>query len=319
MDILENIEKQVDKIQAHKVYSGINSLPYGDAPNTITSGCVVAEGGAFRAVYGEGVMDALMEEGINFQTTIGVSAGALNGLNYCAGNIGRAARINLSHRYDHEYVGLKAYKDSNTVIDFNYLFHELGQDIPFNRERFYKDDRRFMAVATNMLTGKPRVFEKGRCDDILKAVIASSSMPYVSTPVYIGGVPYLDGACSCSVPFKWALQNDFEKIVVIRTRTRDTRLKEVSGKKKDAIKALYHEYPKFAKALLKRNEKYNKDAREMEKLEEEGRIFVIAPSKDLKVKKLETDMEKLGDWYYLGYDDAKACMSDLKKYLGLEG
>ena len=89
-----------------KVFSGIGNLPNGDASDIITEGCIVLEGGAFRGVYGEGVLDALMEADINFRCTIGVSAGALNGANYVSGQIGRSARINLRYRYDSRYVGL---------------------------------------------------------------------------------------------------------------------------------------------------------------------------------------------------------------------
>ena len=69
------------KLHAHrnieKVYSGINDLPSGSAPEGIIEGCAVLEGGAFRGVYGEGVLDALMQNGINMSCTIGVSAGAI--------------------------------------------------------------------------------------------------------------------------------------------------------------------------------------------------------------------------------------------------
>ena len=57
------------KLHAHhnveKVYSGINDLPSGSAPEGVIEGCAVLEGGAFRGVYGEGVLDALMQNGIN--------------------------------------------------------------------------------------------------------------------------------------------------------------------------------------------------------------------------------------------------------------
>ena len=46
-----------------------------------------------------------------------------------------------------------------------------------------------------------------------------------------------------------------------------------------------------------------------------GRAFVIAPSRDMHIGRMEQDLEKLGDWYWLGYHDAKAQMDALKKYL----
>ncbi|HBZ51158.1 MAG TPA: patatin family protein, partial [Erysipelotrichaceae bacterium] len=48
-----------------KVYAKINQLPRGKASQNITEGCLVLEGGAFRGLYTQGVLDALMEADIN--------------------------------------------------------------------------------------------------------------------------------------------------------------------------------------------------------------------------------------------------------------
>ena len=41
-----------------KVYSKIASIPHGTASDIITPGCIVLEGGAFRGLSSEGVVDA---------------------------------------------------------------------------------------------------------------------------------------------------------------------------------------------------------------------------------------------------------------------
>ena len=46
---------------------------------------LVLEGGAMRGMYTAGVMDIFMEEGFAFDGIIGVSAGALFGVNYLSG------------------------------------------------------------------------------------------------------------------------------------------------------------------------------------------------------------------------------------------
>lgn len=94
----------------NKRFSGISKLPNGNTSNKIVPGCIVLEGGAFRGLYTSGVLDALMQFEINMQCTVGTSAGALNGFNYVAGQIGRSARINLGYRHDSRYVGLEALK-----------------------------------------------------------------------------------------------------------------------------------------------------------------------------------------------------------------
>ena len=174
----------------------MTKIPRKQAPDTIISGCIVLEGGGFRGMYTSGVLDCLMEQGINFSCTVGVSAGALNGLNYAAGQIGRSARFNLQYRWDSRYVGVQAYRANHGIIGFDFVLDEYNRFDPLNAEVFYRQDRRFVAVATSCLTGKPEYFEKGKCRELMKAVQASASIPYVSHPVEVEGVPCLDGGCA---------------------------------------------------------------------------------------------------------------------------
>ena len=200
-----------------KAYSGVAALPTGQYTGPLTPGCMVLEGGAFRGVYTSGVLDALLQAGIQMQCTIGVSAGALTGLNYVAGQIGRAARINLTYRHDPRYVGPKALRRNRGVIGFDFLFDTVNQWEPFDEATFARTDRRFLAVATDCTTGRAVYFEKGACPALFQAVRASASMPFVSKPVWIDGMPYLDGGCADKIPYAWALAAGFEKIIVVRT------------------------------------------------------------------------------------------------------
>ncbi len=299
-------------ISISNVYSRINQLPSGIADCKPVPGCIVLEGGAFRGVYGEGVLDALMQNDLLFSCTIGVSAGALNGLNYVAGNIGRSARTNLRYRHDSRYVGLTALQHNHGVIGFDFVLDQLNQTDPLNQELFWNPDRRFLAVATDCQTGKPAYFEKGVCSDIFKAIQASASMPYISRMVMIDGIPYLDGGCSKNIPYEWALEQDFSKIIIIRTRPADFR--KPAKVSKTALRH-YRNYPSFATALSQSNLEYNRECEELNRLSQEGRIFMISPSHPVSVGRLEKDMEKLGALYYMGYRDGLRAISELNAYL----
>ena len=296
------------------VFSGIEHLPRGQASDKLCSGCIVLEGGAFRGVYTSGVLDALMEADINMQCTIGVSAGALNGMNYVSGQIGRSARINLQFRRDPRYVGIHAYRSNRGIIGFNFVLDEYDKSDPLNREAFDREGRRLVAVATNCLTGRPEFFEKGLCQDILKAVQASASMPYVSRPVTVDGIPCLDGGCSLNIPFRWALDEGYEKIVVVRTRPASFR-KRKKGRASAMARRFYKSSPALAQAIAESDGRYNRECDELEKLREEGRVYVISPSSSNSVSRLEKDMEKLGEFYYLGYSDGQSHLDSLMDYL----
>lgn len=296
------------------VYSGIDNLPRGKASDHLTQGCLVLEGGAFRGVYTSGVLDALMEADINIASTIGVSAGAMNGMNYTAGQIGRSGRINLTYRHDPRYVGLKAIQANRGIIGFDFLMDGVETWEPFDWDAFNRPERRFVAVATNCLTGQTEYFEKGTGVDIRKAVQASASMPYVSEPVDVDGIPCLDGGCSVKIPLRWAMDQGFEKIVVVRTRPSGFRSK-VKERSRHLAQRVYRGYPAFAEVLGGTAQRYNQLCGELELLRRSGRVFVISPSSHFTVSRLEKDMEKLGAFYYLGYNDGKDQLDALKAYL----
>ena len=54
---------------------------------------LVLEGGAMRGLYTAGVIDTFLKEKIDVDTIIGVSAGALFGMNYKSKQIGRVGSI----------------------------------------------------------------------------------------------------------------------------------------------------------------------------------------------------------------------------------
>ncbi len=298
-----------------KKYSGIDALPEGRASDKITEGCLVLEGGAFRGVYTNGVLDAFMEADINLRCTVGVSAGSMNAVNYVSGQIGRSARINLRYRHDSRYVGRKAILNNQGIIGFDFIFGRMPFIPDLDKKRFHSPERQLYAVVTNLDTGKPEYIEKNSGEDFFKVIAASSSMPFVSKPVMIGKSPYLDGGCSCKIPYEWALQQGFENIVVIRTRPRNYRKPVKPAQKFSPENFVYRDYPKFSASLLSSNENYNRQCVELLKLEYQKKIFVIAPSQSIDISRLEGNMEKLGSLYYLGYHDAKQSLARLNSYL----
>lgn len=295
-----------------QTYSHFDSLPNDRASDRLTEGCLVLEGGGFRGLYSQGVLDTLMLLDVNFTCVIGVSAGAIAGTGYVSGQIGRAARLNIQYRHDDRYIGLRAFMHSRSMLDVGFATEDRGIFEPFDEERFNDTRRRFVAVATNCITAEPTYFEKGACSDIALAVRASATLPYISPMVDIDGVPYLDGACSCRIPYQWALDQGFKNVVVVRTRDVSYR-KEI--KDVTMAKVMYRDYPKLVESLAGASARYNAQCEEIERLHDEGRIFRIAPSEPVTVDGLEGDLEKLGDLYWLGVYDCFEQIDALRDYL----
>ena len=275
---------------------------------------LVLEGGAMRSLYTSGVLDVFMNNNIDIDCTVGVSAGALVGSNYVSNQKGRTANININYCKDSKYIGFGAIKNNKGLIGFDYLFGAIAKNNPFDEEEFFNTKKRFVIGVTNCIIGKTEYFDKD-LKNIYKLLQASSSMPLVSKIVEINGKPYLDGAIDCNVPIDWALEQGYEKIIVVLTRNKEYRKKQLSSNIKRMYKLVYKKYPNLLKTMYARPNKYNKTYDKIEKLEDENRIFVLRPRNNVDISRLERDQDKLRCLYKEGIDETKKQLENLKKYL----
>ncbi|KGN01144.1 patatin [Clostridium novyi A str. 4570] len=275
---------------------------------------LVLEGGGMRGIYTSGVLDFLMEKDIYTPYVIGVSAGACNASSYVSKQKYRSRDVNLKYINDPRYIGIKNLILEKSIFSIKFLYDEVPNKLePFDYEEFKKSNQTFMIVATNCKTGEPEYFEKNQCKDILKVIRASSSLPLVTPIVNLDGEPYLDGGISDSIPIKKAMEDGYTKNIVVLTRTKGYRKEPIKHKR--IIKFKYKKYPKLVNKIFNRYKEYNETLDYIEDLEKKGQIIIIRPSEDLKVDRLEKNVDKLEALYNLGYNDAKQAYNSIKTML----
>lgn len=277
---------------------------------------LLLEGGSLRGLYTAGVLDTFMENDIYFPAVAGVSAGTLNAMNYVAHQPGRAASINLRYRHDGRYFGPKAALRGGSLFGLNFMLHDVKKEVPFDEEAFANGGMRLIAVATNVKTGKPAYFEKGKTDfDFNEAARASASLPLASVPVMLDGQPYLDGGCSCPIALNWALQQGFEKIVVVATRQKGFRKTQPCQRMVDLYDDFYGDQPLFLADLLTQELRYNALMDQLDELEEAGRICCLRPHDPIDIGRFEGDTGKLLDLYNRGHRESREALDTLQAYL----
>lgn len=277
---------------------------------------LVLEGGALRGMYTSGVLDTFLKNNMEFECVAGVSAGALNAMSYISKQPGRSAKINLEYCDDPRYIGRKAFIKNKGIIGYDYLFGDISEDkVPFDFKSFKNTNQRFVIVTTNCEKAETEYLEKSNCNDLFKAAQASSSMPLASAMVEINNNHYLDGAVTTSIPVKWALEQGYEKVVVVLTRDKTYRKPMITNKMKKLYKLAYHKYPELIEKLNTMPERYNKLQEELLELEKEGKIFIIRPEKEVTVSRLEKDKTKLENLYKEGISEAEKNLEALKEYL----
>lgn len=270
---------------------------------------LVLEGGGLRGVFTCGVLDCFMDHGVRFPFTVGVSAGACNGLSYMSGQRGRARSSNIDLMEKYHYVGFRYLLTQGCIMDFKLLFEDFPEKIiPYDYDAYFANPDRYVMVTTNCLTGKAEYFEeKSSSERVMSIVRASSSLPFLTKITYVDGVPMLDGGIADSIPVAYAMEQGYEKMVVVLTRNKGYRKK--NGRMRIA-KVFYRRYPQLQKTLSKRNAVYNRTMDLIEKLEAEGRIIVIRPERPVEVGRMEKDTGKLSALYQEGYDIASKMISD---------
>jgi predicted patatin/cPLA2 family phospholipase len=266
---------------------------------------LILEGGGMRGVFTCGVLDCLMDRGIRFPYTIGVSAGACNGLSYMSGQRGRAKYSNIDLLEKYNYIGLKHLLTKGNIMDFDLLFETFpNKIIPYDYAAYAACEGRFEVVTTSCSTGEACYFEERedpkRIIDIVKA---SSSLPFVSPISYVDGEPMLDGGIADSIPLERAQSLGFDNNLVVLTRNKGYRK---SSKPTSVPPFFYRHYPHLREAIRRRNEVYNLQIELVERLEDEGRLTVLRPEKPITVSRIERDSRRLSDLYDEGYAAAAA-------------
>ena len=270
---------------------------------------LVLEGGGLRGVFTCGVLDFFMDKGIHFPFTVGVSAGACNGLSFMSGQRGRARSSNIDLMDKYHYIGFRYLLTQRCIMDFKLLFEDFPERIiPYDYNAYFSNPDRFVMVATNCLTGKAEYLEeRSSSARVMDIVRASSSLPFASPITYVDGIPMLDGGIADSIPVEYAISQGYEKIVVVLTRNKGYRKRNSSM---PLAKVAYRKYPNLQKALAERNAVYNRTMDLVERFEDEGRIIVIRPSKPVKVGRMEKDTSKLAALYEEGYNEASRLINN---------
>jgi len=276
---------------------------------------LILEGGAMRGIFTAGVMDVCMENGIQFDGAVGVSAGAAFGCNYKSRQIGRVIRYNMRFCADKRYSGLHSLITSGNIYNTDFCYREVPlEHDPFDFETYQKDPMEFYVVCTDVETGKPvyKRFE-GIPEEGFDWIRASASMPIVSQIVEIDGLKMLDGGISDSVPIKFFEQLGYDRNVVILTQPKNY------VKKKNSLiplmRVMYRKYPKLVETMENRHRVYNETLAYISAKERAGKLLVIRPEEKLQISKIEKDPQKLKQIYDIGRKTAEARLEQIRMFL----
>ncbi len=269
---------------------------------------VIDVGGGMRGIYAAGVLDRCLDDGVNFDVALGISAGSANIASYISGQRGRNYRFYTDYSSRKDYMSWQNLVKKGTFFDMDYIYgvlSEEGGEDPLDYDAFEASPVDWRIIACDAETGETRYFDKTNASrnnyDILKA---SSSIPLVCHPYEVEGRKYFDGALGDTIPVEKAFELGCTKAVLILTKPSDV-LRQVGNDSKIA-RLIRRRYPKAAERMLTRADRYNEGVALAKALQEDGLVLVVAPDDTCGVDTIAKDKEALIRLYEKGYRDGAA-------------
>lgn len=275
---------------------------------------LVLEGGAHRAIYTAGVLDVFLENNISFDGVIGVSAGAIHGGAFVSKQHGRNLKYTLEFANDKRYMSFYSLLTTGNLVGEKFCYQELPEKyFPFDHKTFEQSPTKFYVTCSNVESGRPEYVE---CDELrtkMPYLRASASMPFVSQITHVDGKKLLDGGICDSIPIEAFQQMGYDRCVVIQTRAAGYR--KHKNKLSWLAHIMYRRYPKFIRAITNRHIMYNQELEWIEKQASDNKVFVIRPSKFIKIHHMERNKKILQAVYDLGRIDALRLLPEMQKFL----
>ena len=275
---------------------------------------LVLEGGAMRGLFTCGIIDVMMEAGVEPDGLIGVSAGAAFGCNYKSRQPGRAIRYNKRFARDKRFCSWQSWLKTGDLYNAEFGYHTMPTQLDiFDNKAFDENPMQFVVVCTDVETGKPVYKELMKCEPIAYDWIrASASMPVASKVVELEGKKLLDGGVSDSIPLAHFESMGYDRNVVILTQP-EGFVKE-PNKLMPLIRIALRKYPQMIEAMDKRHLMYNQQLDYVRQAEREGRCLVIRPDEKLPIGHISHDPEQMQTVYNIGRRKGEACIDAIRHF-----
>ena len=206
---------------------------------------VLSEGGA-RGCAHIGAIKILEEQGFNIKSIAGTSMGALVGGIYACGGL---------RNFEEWICSLDIYEILK-LTDFPLSSKGLVKGVKVMQKlRDIVPDRQiedlpipYCAIATDILTGKEKVFNEG---DLFDAIRASISIPTVFRPHNINDCYYVDGGLLNPIPVNRVKRSDDDLLVVVDVSA------PIPSNNKTVTEKDHPVYGKYSGQIKKLTQKFN--------------------------------------------------------------
>lgn len=281
---------------------------------------IIDVGGGMKCAYSAGLYDYFMDNGIEFDYYLGVSAGSMNLLSYIAGEKGRNIEMYRESATKDDYLSIQNLVHTGAYMNYQKVSEDYYGDTgenPFNYQRFFESDARFVVSTTHAGTGKTIYFDRSEMTDrqrLLSIISASCCIPVVSRPIAIDGIEYFDGGIAEPIPFRKAFTDGCDKIVVVLSSPADKKRRKLPGSNL-LDNTFLREYAEVADIIEDRGSVYNYLIRCVREFESEGKALIFSPQEIQGASTLVKDVEIINKLYENGCRDAVNNIEKIRNFI----
>lgn len=268
---------------------------------------IIDVGGGMRGVYTSGIYDYLIDNKIDIDYCLGVSAGSANLITYVAGQRGRLRRFYLEYAFEKQYLSTANYLEKGMLFDLDYIYSDItnstGKD-PLNYDEIRRSGKRFVAQTTNAESGEALYYTKEDIAfDDFTLLKASCALPIACrNPVLFKGNLHFDGGIADPIPYQKSFDDGCDRIIVCLTFPVGRRKTPLPA---GVIYPALQRYPHIAELLIRNHDLYNRKVAELINLEKQGKALIVYPDKCFGIRTATRNREGLNKLYSLGYHDGQ--------------
>ena len=270
---------------------------------------LVLEGGGLRGAYTAGALTWLIDQGIEFDVSYGISTGAVYLVNFLMKNRDEMYDFSVNGITDKRIIGIKPLLRCGRIVDYDFLFEtilpeEKGFDISA-----LKDCREGYIGLYVLSEGKTMYFPTREFS--IKQLEASTSLPILGKIVNYNGMELLDGGITDMIPIKKAVEDGCNRCLVITTKPGDYVRKPAKASVVQLMKLSYPQCENISEDYRIRHLNYKDQIDMIRQMEDKKEAVYVFPSRHSDVTRLGGSTEALDDLYHLGYSDMESRKEDI--------
>lgn len=277
---------------------------------------LVLEGGGMRGAYTAGALSWLIDNHVEFDYGVGISAGAINLCSYLLKDKQFLHDITVKYMSDKKNVGLIPLLKEHRYVGYDYMFDDLLiNQVKYDTSLITEKKMNMEFGIYDLNQSKTIFFNASDLDPGLRMLKASCTLPIAGKIVDYKGHRFLDGGISIMIPIDRSIEQGCNKNIVIITKPDGYVRKAASQLMQKMMAFNYPNYPKMVYDYIHRHESYNRQMDLILKQVEENKCILVRPSKTIPVKRFSGDPENLKSLYELGYKDMEARKEEILKFV----